>query len=89
MDDAPLVGRGEGVGERDGDVEDRSKAGPPRGISCARVRPSTHSMTRKWTPPSSSTRVQGDDVRVVQGGDGARLAREALDPLALGLAQGP
>ena len=64
-----------------------SSSGRPRGgIICASVRPSTYSIVKNGTPSASSTAMDGDDVRVVERGDGLRFALEA--GAALGVAGG-
>ena len=63
-----------------------SSSGQPilAGSSSASVFPSTSSIVRNWTPSASSTRVDRDDVRMIEGGDRPRLALEALQALRVG-----
>ena len=65
-------------------VSTRSSGRPPGGSASASDRPLTSSIVRKSGRVGVLHRMDGDDVRVVQGGDGLRFALESLAALGVG-----
>ena len=85
MGDAALVRGADRVGQRDGDPQQVGRAAcPAAGCTSASVLPSTSSIVRNRTPSCLLDGVDRDDVGMVQRGDGARLALEAVAALGIG-----
>ena len=76
VDDAALVGGGDGVRERDGDLQEAVE-GDPAGDDEGRERVALDELHREEEHALGfDDRVDGDDVRVAEGGDGLGLALE-------------
>ena len=84
MDDALLVGGGEGVGERGGDLEDLGSGEPALGDDAVEGLALDELHGEEVDAVRLLDRVDGDDPGVVEGGEGLGLALEALEPLRVG-----
>ncbi len=81
--DAAVVGRAQGVGQRDGDLEELRQRHAPLGDQLAETAPRDELHGEEVDAVGLLDRVEVDDVRVVQGGEGPGLALEAVQPLAV------
>ncbi len=84
MDDAAVVGGRQRLGQRHRDVEDPAQGEPSRGSDLVEGLALYHLHGQEAHPAIFLDRVQGDDVGMVEGGDGLGLALEALEPLGVG-----
>ena len=80
MDDAPRVRGAERVGDRDGDAQRLAQPQPAAGDS--RVEARARDVLHDDEVPIAGRLdlVDGDDVRVVEGGGGLRFLHEAAAP---------
>ena len=65
-------------------VSNRSSAMPPAGMHRRQRLPFDQLHREKWYPVDVFDGMDGDDVGVIEGGGGARLALEALAPFGIG-----
>jgi hypothetical protein len=85
MGDAALVGRSHGVGERDRESQQLGER-HPAGSNAFRQRLPLHQLHRQEEEAVSFLdRVNRDDIRVVEGGDGTRFTFESRP--AVGIAR--
>ena len=84
MDDPFFVRRREGIGHGDADVEHLRQGEPPGGKRPVEALPVHQLHGQEVGAGLLLDGVEGDDVRMAQGGDGLRLALEALQPVGVG-----
>ena len=84
MDDALVVGGGESLGERRRDLEDPLDRHPALGDELVERLPLDELHGQEVDAVGLLDGVDGDDPGVVEGGEGLRLALEALEPLRAG-----
>lgn len=88
MDDAALVGGADGVGQRDGQLEQARERHAVLGNQLRQRLPLDELHGEEVHVAGLLDRVDGDDVGVVERGDGLGLALEALAALAVGADRG-
>ncbi len=81
MDDALLVGGGERLRERDGDLEDALQGHPAFGNHVREPLALDELHGEEVNAPGLLDRVNGDDIRMVEGSERLRFALESLQAL--------
>ena len=83
MRDAALVRGAHRIGKRDGEVSTRSSGSPSGGMILLERLAVDELEREKRHAVGFLDRMDGDDVRMIERGGGARLALEALAPIGI------
>ena len=84
VDHTLVVRRGKRLGDRDGDVEQRLERHATGRYLCVERPPLDERHRQKMGLVVLLDREDGDDVRVVEGREGARFPPETLEPRGIG-----